>query len=121
MSASRENLAVCTPAEVAAKLAEFGLEHWQHENGWIHRTYKTENWPTALAIVNTIGFVAEAAWHHPDITISGRKVIVKLKTHFKNGITERDFALARRIEDLILWQPLPEGPFELNPNKWVSG
>jgi 4a-hydroxytetrahydrobiopterin dehydratase len=74
-----------------------------------------------LCLVNAIGFIAEAAWHHPDLAVTYAKVWVKLKTHSAGGITDKDFALARRIEDLALWRPLPGGPLEGNPNKWVKG
>ena len=121
MTATRQKLNVYGEAEIPAKLAEFGLDSWHLDDGWIRRQFTTENWLTTLALVNAIGFLAEAAWHHPDMEVTYRKVWVRLKTHSENGITDRDFALARRIEDVALWQPLPESPFEPNPNKWIKG
>lgn len=56
-------------------------------------------------VVNTVGHLAEAAWHHPDLTVSYAFVIVKLTTHSAKGITEKDFALARKIEDVVQWKP----------------
>ncbi len=44
------------------------LPHWVLENGWIRRKYKTSGWKTTLMVVNTVGHLAEAAWHHPDFT-----------------------------------------------------
>src|SRR5215207_10145765 len=114
---AREKEETYSEAEIPAKLAEFGLDSWHYEDGWIRRKYTTENWPTTLMLVNAIGFLSEAAWHHPDLVVTYAKVWVKLQTHSANGITERDFALARRIEDVVLWKPLPESPFESNPNK----
>jgi 4a-hydroxytetrahydrobiopterin dehydratase len=49
------------------------------------------------------------------------KVWVKLRTHSSNGVTERDFALARRIEDTVLWKPAADSHMEGTPNKWVKG
>ena len=46
-------------------------------------------------LVNAIGYLAEAAWHHPDLAVTWGKVWVKLKTHSAGGITDKDFALAR--------------------------
>src|SRR4051812_47927682 len=106
---------------ITAKLAEFGLEQWYFEDGWIKRKYTTENWTTTLTLIGAIGFLAEAAWHHPDLAVTWGKLWVKLKTHSAGGITDRDFALARRIEDVVLWKPLEGSPFEHNPNKWVKG
>ena len=42
------------------------LPHWFYENGWIRRKYKTSGWKGTLMVINTVGHLAEAAWHHPD-------------------------------------------------------
>jgi 4a-hydroxytetrahydrobiopterin dehydratase len=44
---------------------------------------------------------------------------VKLKTHSAGGITDRDFALARKIDEVVLWRPPPGGPLEGNPKPFV--
>jgi 4a-hydroxytetrahydrobiopterin dehydratase len=59
-------------------------------------------------VVNTVGHLAEAAFHHPDLTVSYAFVIVKLKNHAAKGVTDKDFALAKKIEDVIMWQPATE-------------
>ncbi|MFL5331118.1 MAG: 4a-hydroxytetrahydrobiopterin dehydratase [Gemmataceae bacterium] len=118
---AREKLPTYADAEIPTKLAEFGLDAWHLDDGWICRKFAVENWPAAMSLVNAIGYLAEAAWHHPDLTVTWGRVTVKLKTHSEDGITDRDFALARRIEDVILWKPLAESPFEPNPNKWIKG
>ncbi len=103
--------------EVKARLAK-ELPHWYFEDGWIRRKYKTEGWKATLMVVNTVGHLAEAAWHHPDLTVSYAFVIVKLMSHDAKGITERDFALARRIEEVVQWQPGKEGgPLEGTPQE----
>ncbi len=94
--------------EVTNKLAE-ELPHWYFEAGWIRRKYKTSGWKATLMVVNTIGHLAEAAWHHPDLTVSYAFVIVKLCTHDAKGITDKDFELAQKIEAVIGWQPAQEG------------
>ena len=95
-------------AEVEHKL-KTELPHWYLENGWIRRKYKTSGWKATLMVVNTIGHLAEAAWHHPDMTVSYAFVIVKLCTHDAKGITDKDFELAAKIESVISWQPGKEG------------
>jgi pterin-4a-carbinolamine dehydratase len=67
-------------------------------------------------VVNTVGHLAEAAWHHPDLTVSYGSVIVKLTTHSAKGITERDFELARKIEETIMWRPGPQSALEGTPD-----
>ncbi len=116
-----EKLHVYTDAEITAKLAEHGLAGWHLEEGWLRRKFTTDGWLTTLALVNTIGYLAEAAWHHPDLSVTWGKVWVKLKTHSAGGITDKDFALARRIEEVVLGHPPAGSPLGGNPNKWVKG
>lgn len=106
-------------AEVAAKLTEHGLAGWTLEEGWLRRKYNTDGWPTTLMLVNAVGFLCEAAWHHADLSVTWGKVWVKLRTHSAGGITDKDFTLARKIEDLALWKPEPGGALEGTPNKFV--
>ncbi|MFT7228708.1 MAG: 4a-hydroxytetrahydrobiopterin dehydratase [Methylophilaceae bacterium] len=107
---------VYTENEVVEKL-EKELPHWFFENGWIRRKVKTSGWKATLMVVNTVGHLAEAAWHHPDLTVSYAFVIVKLCTHDAKGITNKDFELAAKIEQVIAWQPaLEEGALTGTPN-----
>jgi 4a-hydroxytetrahydrobiopterin dehydratase len=107
---------VYSEAEVTQRLAE-ELPHWYYESGTLRRKYRTEGWKGTLMVVNTVGHLAEAAWHHPDLTVSYAFVIVKLTTHSAKGITDKDFALARKIEEVVHWQPAAEGgPLEGTPN-----
>ena len=81
------------------------LPHWRYENGWLRRKYKTHSWKGTLMVINTVGHLSEAAWHHPDISASYAWVEVKLMTHDAKGVTDKDFELARKIEEVICWQP----------------
>src|SRR5436853_194305 len=109
-----------TDAEIAAKLQEHGLTEWHLEEGWLRRKYTTDGWPTTLMLTNAIGYLCEAAWHHPDLAVTWGKLWVKLKTHSAGGITDKDFALAKKIEEVALWRPQPGGPLEGTPNKFVQ-
>jgi 4a-hydroxytetrahydrobiopterin dehydratase len=113
------NLHVYAENEIAAKLAEHGLTDWYLEDGWLRRKYNTDGWPTTLMLVNAIGYLAEAAYHHPDLSVTWGKLWVKLKTHSAGGITDKDFALARKIEDVVLWRPAPGAPLEGTPHPFV--
>lgn len=112
---------VYTEAEIATKLAEHGLTAWYLEEGWLRRKFTTDGWPTTLMLVNAIAFVAEAAYHHPDLNVTWGKVWVKLMTHSAGGITDKDFALARQIEAVALWRPEVGTALTGTPNKWVKG
>ncbi|MEJ1160825.1 4a-hydroxytetrahydrobiopterin dehydratase [Prosthecomicrobium sp. N25] len=97
-----------TDDEVTARLAA-ELPTWRLEDGWIRRTYKTSSWKGTLMVINTVGHLAEAAWHHPDLTASYAWVEVRLMNHAARGITDKDFALAAKIEEVVMWQPGLEG------------
>ena len=58
-----------------------------------------------MILVATIGHLAEAAWHHPEVTASYGAVEVRLWSHDAGGVTDRDLALAERIEEVIAWRP----------------
>jgi 4a-hydroxytetrahydrobiopterin dehydratase len=95
-------------ADIVSRLAD-ELPHWRLESGWIRRTYRTQGWKGTLMVINTIGHLAEAAWHHPDLTASYAWVEVRLQTHTAKGITDKDFQLAKKIEEVVMWQPGNEG------------
>jgi 4a-hydroxytetrahydrobiopterin dehydratase len=95
---------VYAEAEIAARLAD-ELPRWTYEDGWIRRKYKTSGWKSTLMVVNTVGHLAEAAWHHPDLAVSYAFVTVKLVNHAAKGITDKDFELAKKIEEVLMWQP----------------
>jgi 4a-hydroxytetrahydrobiopterin dehydratase len=98
-----------TEDQIKLRLAE-QLPNWYLENGWIRRKYRTNSWKGTLMVVNTVGHLAEAAWHHPDLTVSYAFVIVKLMNHAAKGVTNKDFALARKIEEVIQWNPAKDEP-----------
>ena len=90
--------------EIEARLKD-ELPNWYYEGGWIRRKYKTSGWKATLMVVNTVGHLSEAAWHHPDLTVSYAFVVVKLMNHAAKGVTDKDFELAKKIEEVIQWQP----------------
>ena len=113
MAAEREK--PMPDAEVTAWLQQ-NLPKWRLENGWIRRTYKTNSWKGTLMVIGTVGHLAEAAWHHPDITASYAWGEVRLMNHAAKGITDKDFELAKKVEDVVHWQPaLETGALEGTP------
>jgi len=117
MSAQEGQKKTYSEPEIVARLKP-GLSHWSFKDGFICRKYRTHGWKGTLMVINAIGHLAEAAWHHPDIAASYNSVEVRLKSHDANGITERDFELAKRIEELVSWQPGKEsGPFTGTPQE----
>ena len=90
--------------EIVARLSD-ELPNWYYEGDWIRRKYHTSGWKGTLMVINAVGHLAEAAWHHPDISASYAFVVVKLMNHAAKGVTEKDFELAKKIEEVIMWQP----------------
>jgi 4a-hydroxytetrahydrobiopterin dehydratase len=67
----------------------------------IVRDYALADFAAAIAFVNRVAGVAEAANHHPDILVHGwNKVRLTLSTHSHGGLTEADFQLASQIDGL---------------------
>jgi len=104
-------------AQIADKLKD--LPGWSYREGWIHRTYETDGWPTTLMLVNLIGYLAEAADHHPDLAVSWSRVAVQLKNHSAGGVTDKDFELARQLDAVALWRPVG-GSLRGTPRKFVQ-
>ncbi len=82
--------------EITRKLG--ALNGWAATPQGIAKQYVMDNFLAAMNLVNRTADLAEQAQHHPDIFISYNKVTFTLMTHDAGGITEKDFALASRIE-----------------------
>src|SRR5256885_17259433 len=91
-------MAVLPDADVQAALAF--LPGWGRLVNVIEKTFECPSFADAIAFVVRIGFLAEAANHHPDIDIRWRNVRVALSTHDAGGITAKDVELAGAIEEV---------------------
>ena len=114
------NLTVYGSDEAEAQIRQTQLEGWYIEDGWLRRKYTTDGWKTTMMLVNAIGFICEAADHHADLSVSWGKVWVKLKTHSLGGLTDKDFALATKIEEVALWRPSPVSPLQGTKSGFVK-
>lgn len=110
--------AVFSEQAARGRLAE-ELPTWVWENGLIVRYYRTGGWRASVMVANAIAHVAELAFHHPEVTMAHRGVTVRLFTHPLGGLTDKDFELAGKIEEVVTWRPergvsalegVPEGP-----------
>ncbi|SDK22857.1 4a-hydroxytetrahydrobiopterin dehydratase [Nonomuraea jiangxiensis] len=84
--------------DIEAKLAT--LPAWRREGEEIRRTIDAPDFPTAIRIVDEIAVQAEELNHHPDIDIRWRTLHLVLTTHDQGGLTDLDFTLAARIDDI---------------------
>ncbi|MDQ6687745.1 MAG: 4a-hydroxytetrahydrobiopterin dehydratase [Actinomycetota bacterium] len=80
------------------------LPQWSYDaaadGGAIQREMSTDDFATALALVNRIGTLAEEANHHPDLELGWGRVGVRLCSHDVGGVTQRDVDLAQQIDAL---------------------
>ncbi len=87
------------PDNLEAEL--FGVPLWNREDTQIIREISCSNFAAAVGVVNSVAVLAEALDHHPDIMIYGwNKVRIVLTTHDSGGLTELDFKLAKKIDEL---------------------
>jgi pterin-4a-carbinolamine dehydratase len=106
-----------TDAQITERLGT--LQGWSRSDNAIRRTYETDGWPITLMLVNALGFIAEAADHHPDLVVGYRRVTVTLSSHSAGGVTAKDFELAEKFDQVALWRPRPAGALTGTPEKFV--
>jgi 4a-hydroxytetrahydrobiopterin dehydratase len=87
-----------TEEQIAARLA--GLTGWERQGDSLVHIAKLADFKAAMLYVGAVGYLAEAANHHPDIAIAWNTVTLTLSTHSAGGLTSKDFALAERINAL---------------------
>ncbi len=83
-----------------SQIAE-SLPEWELDDETIRRTFRFEDFTSAMGFVTRVALVAEKANHHPDIDIRWNKVTLALTTHDADGLTSRDLELAKDIDKLI--------------------
>jgi 4a-hydroxytetrahydrobiopterin dehydratase len=80
------------------------LDGWSFEQGHLAKSYMFADFAGALQFVNRIGAIAEEQGHHPDIYMTWGKVSVEIWTHKIDGLTESDFILAAKFDEV----PVPD-------------
>jgi 4a-hydroxytetrahydrobiopterin dehydratase len=75
-------------------------EGWHINDDELRREYATADFGEAFALATRIALVAEAQGHHPELTVSWGRLVVRLTTHVAHGLTRNDFILAARLDAL---------------------
>jgi 4a-hydroxytetrahydrobiopterin dehydratase len=78
-----------------------GLTGWTRDGDAIRKQYTLGGFPDAIAFVTRLAFDAEAADHHPDITINYKRVTLSFSTHSEGGLTQKDFDGATKVDALL--------------------
>ena len=89
---------VLSEDEISERLA--AVPAWTREGDSIVHVETLAGFSAAMLYVGAVAYLAEAANHHPDITIQWNKVTLTLSTHSAGGLTSKDFALASQITGL---------------------
>jgi 4a-hydroxytetrahydrobiopterin dehydratase len=89
-------MSVLSPAEIDQQLQS--LEGWAFEGNGLRKQFTFAGFPEAVAFVQRLVPEAEAADHHPDITINYRRVTLSYSTHSEGGVTLKDVDGARMAD-----------------------
>ena len=77
------------------------LPEWQIQNGKLHREYECKDFLTAFGNMTRVALIAESMNHHPEWFNVWNKVVIDLVTHSVKGISDLDFVLAEKVEDVF--------------------
>ena len=85
------------------KIDEFmtQIKDWALKNEHLHKIFEFPDFKNAMKFVNKVADLAEKEGHHPDITIHYNKIEFEIWTHAINGLSENDFILAAKIDELV--------------------
>ena len=101
-----------TLAEAQAQLDHLPGWYLTHEGQRIRKDWTVKDFMAGLDFFNQVAQVAEADGHHPDLHIEGyRNVAIELWTHAIGGLSENDFILAAKVDQI---------PVELKELNWIS-
>lgn len=88
-----------TEEEIATELKT--LTGWTVENGKLHREFTFKNFVEAFGFMSRVALLAEGMNHHPEWFNVWNRVVIDLTTHDAGGISELDFAFARKAGELL--------------------
>ena len=104
-----------TENEIQTHLSD--LKEWTYVGGKIQKEITMHNWKGVMLLTNAIAHIAETAWHHPELHLSFSTIKILLETHDEGGITNKDIAMAKKIDELLSWNPKEDdGPLEGIPD-----
>jgi 4a-hydroxytetrahydrobiopterin dehydratase len=91
-------MATLSDAEIQQALTK--LSGWKRNGNAIERAFEFPTFMNGIEFVNKVAQAAEAANHHPDITVNYNKVTIALTSHDAGGLTQRDMRMAEKISEL---------------------
>ncbi len=85
--------------EISDKLSS--LPGWKFEDGFLTKTFLFKNFNETFGFMTRVALIAEKMNHHPDWSGGYKQVVINLRTHDADGITDRDFSFAEKVEALL--------------------
>jgi 4a-hydroxytetrahydrobiopterin dehydratase len=92
-------MSVLSDEDIQAKLGELN-DDWEKYGNSLRREFKFNDFSGSVDFVNRLTPIANEMNHHPDLFISWNLVRVSLLSHSEHGITENDFELAKKLDEL---------------------
>ena len=96
-----QNISEISEDEFKKQFESVNTESWKEIDNSLQKTYQFSDFKEALNFINKVGDISESMNHHPEITNIYNKVTLKLKTHDKNQITDLDYQMAKKVDDLF--------------------
>ena len=78
------------------------VSEWVYNNGYLERDIEFSKYLDSIEFINKVAIIAEKKDHHPKLTSNFNSLLIQLKTHDANGISQKDFQLAKAIDAIKL-------------------
>jgi len=88
-----------TESQIQEKLKS--IDGWEYHDNAIQTTFEFKDFKDAFSVMTRIAFEAELQQHHPDWSNVYNKLQISLNTHDAGGVTQKDFTLAKTIEEIV--------------------
>ena len=85
--------------EIRAHLNE--VKGWQHANGAIEKTFAFKDFHETMAFLNAMAWICHVEDHHPEVSLSYDRCIVRFNTHSVGGVSINDFICAAKVNALV--------------------
>lgn len=96
----KDKIMIAYDENSAAALLQ-NLKDWKYNEDGIEKGFKFKDFTEALGFIVKVGVLAEKMNHHPELFNVYNKVNIRLTTHDSGGVTDKDFELAQKIENLL--------------------
>ena len=80
------------------------ISGWELKNGHLYKKFKFKDFKEAMKFINSAAEIAEQEGHHPDFCVHYNKVEMEIWTHAINGLSENDFILAAKVDEILKYR-----------------